>query len=92
MSEDLRLQEFDPRHPGWERSPIERPEQAYRRGFQQGAFAVVKFLEGKTGPALHEALRHYAGITVYDSRYTPHRLRRGQKDQPPLPQDPTVID
>jgi hypothetical protein len=43
-------QEFNYSDPSLERSPTEDPEQAYRRGYQQGAHAIVEVLQQHIDP------------------------------------------
>jgi hypothetical protein len=48
----------------YERSNLENPEQSYRRGFQQGARAVVEALKDTRDPATLDTLKQYVGITL----------------------------
>jgi hypothetical protein len=76
--------------PGYcSRNPHENPEQAYRRGVQQGAHRVLVALE--EAHALNQMtlkkLQHFVGITLFDFRY-PYRKgrrlgRRLGRDDPP---------
>lgn len=69
----------------YERSITEHPEQAYRRGFQQGAHAVVDALKDKVDPNTLDGLKHYVGITLAEWRYSAKRNRKRHVslDQPP---------
>jgi hypothetical protein len=66
----------------YERSNLENPE---RRGFQQGARAVVEALKDKLDPATLDTLKHYVGITLAEWRYSAKRSRKRHVtvDQPP---------
>ena len=57
------------------RSDGEHPARAYRRGFQQGAQAVVAALEGKIDPTIWGSLQDYVDSKVAQWRYS----KRGRK-------------
>jgi hypothetical protein len=69
----------------YERSNTEHPEQAYRRGFQQGAHAVVEALKERVDPNTLDALKHYVRITLAEWRNSAKRNRKRHVtvDQPP---------
>jgi hypothetical protein len=70
-----------------ERFEWEHPEQAYRRGVQQGAHFVFEALAAdcsSVDPRFLAAVRHYVGVTLYRWRYNARRLRRQlHRDAPP---------
>jgi hypothetical protein len=71
------LEEFAHDGPEMERNPIEHPELAYRRGYQQGAYHVFGVLE-KTGafsPQLLHVLQAYM-TAVAHWRYPRNNQRR----------------
>jgi hypothetical protein len=66
------------------RSDGEHPERAYRRGYQQGAQAMVAALEGKIDPMTWESLQDYVDGKVARGRYSKRgRKRDVLRDQPP---------
>jgi hypothetical protein len=79
--------EFHHSDPPLERSDSEHPEASYRRGFQQGSFAVVDALEKAEliSGSLLEKLKRF-GEKVYEWRFTSRRKlkRHIVKDHAPL--------
>jgi hypothetical protein len=77
------------------RSDQERPEQAYRRGVQQGAYFILEALEANRGRVDHKLLaniRRYVGHTLFRWRYGSRRLRRHIRlDDPPRMKPPPHI-
>jgi hypothetical protein len=70
-----------------ERSDQEHPEQAYRRGVQQGAYFVLQALEADPSSIDRKLLRdikRYVESTLARWRYGPRRLgRQMRRDDPP---------
>src|SRR5262249_48555220 len=70
-----------------ERSDQEHPEQAYRRGVQQGAYFVLEALEADRGSVDRKLLAditRYVERTLARWRYSSLRLRRRiHRDDPP---------
>jgi hypothetical protein len=70
-----------------ERSDLEHPEQAYRRGVQQGAYFVLEALEADCGSVDRKLLSNitrYVERTLASWRYNSRRLRRHiKRDDPP---------
>jgi hypothetical protein len=64
--------------PEYERNPIEHPELAYRRGYQQGAYHIVAVRKQVVTlpPALLAVLENYAELTVYNWRYPRDQRKR----------------
>jgi hypothetical protein len=70
-----------------ERSDQEHPEQAYRRGVQQGAYFVLEALKAQRGAIDRKLLAdisRYVERTLARWRYGPRRLcRQMRRDDPP---------
>ena len=69
----------------WRRNDKEHPEQAYRRGYQQGAMTVLKGLrEAKAlDPWTLRKLEEFVGIKIWKWRYGKRKLKREMKDWAP---------
>jgi hypothetical protein len=75
-----------------ERSDKEHPEQAYRRGVQQGAYFILEALEADRGSVDRKLLAdvsRYVERTLARWRYNSRRLHRrlGRDDPPRLSSD-----
>src|SRR5262245_32218778 len=74
-----------------ERSDQEHPEQAYRRGLQQGAHFILEMLEANLGSIDGDLLvdiHSYVQIDLARWRYNSRRLhRRLGRDDPPRLRD-----
>jgi hypothetical protein len=70
-----------------ERNELEHPEQAYRRGYQQGAHAVANPLikAGLLDPEIQRAVKQFVYHRIFDWRYAKQRRlgRHLNKDSAP---------
>jgi hypothetical protein len=79
--------EFSIASPALERSVNEHPEQAYRRGYQQGAYAIVKALKetGAIEGRILAVIEDHVNLKLANWRYSrTRRLKRNIiRDDPP---------